>query len=81
MCLYKIRKLTAYDEQQRLDFTPCTEHEGAILQNVWILDEAHFNMDGVVSKHNVHFWSAENPHLLIRKVHYADKFIMWAHIK
>jgi hypothetical protein len=32
-------------------------------------------MDGVVNKHNVHFWAAENPHMFIGKVHYADKIL------
>jgi hypothetical protein len=37
-------------------------------KNVWFLDEEHFNMAGIVNKHNVHFWAAENPHMFIKKV-------------
>jgi hypothetical protein len=40
------------------------------------LDEAHFSMDGVLNKHNAHFWTAENPHIFIRKVHYLAENVM-----
>jgi hypothetical protein len=40
------------------------DHDEDFIHNLWMSDEAHFHLDGFVSKQNFRCLSEENPHQL-----------------
>jgi hypothetical protein len=44
------------------DFQIFLENIAAVLQSIWFSDEAHFHLNGHVSKWNMHLWASEHPH-------------------
>lgn len=65
------------DFNRRLDYCHwmlgmIRENREFLFQILWT-DEATFNSDGRVNRHNMHYWSAENPHWL-REVQHQGRW-------
>jgi hypothetical protein len=45
--------------------------------NIFFSDEAAFHLNGLVNKHNVRYWSEENPHVTIKTVMQSPKINVW----
>ncbi|GBN28516.1 hypothetical protein AVEN_259046-1 [Araneus ventricosus] len=48
--------------------------------NIWFSDEAYFNLDGFVNKHNWRIWETENPLIAVPSCLYSPKVKVWAAI-
>jgi hypothetical protein len=46
-------------------------------KNIFFSDEATFHLNGLVNKHNVRYWSEENPHATIETVMQSPKLNVW----
>ena len=55
------------DEDRRLQFCQIMKHnlenDPAYLRKLTFSDECNFHLNGTVNKHNLHYWSTENPHI------------------
>ncbi|CAF3252739.1 unnamed protein product [Rotaria sp. Silwood2] len=52
-----------------------TDHKNK--KNVFFSDEATFHLHGFVDKHNIRYWSEENPHATIETVMQSPKLNVW----
>ena len=46
-------------------------------KHLFMSDEAHFYLDGMVSKQNCRFWGSENPHATMQHDPYAPHITVW----
>jgi hypothetical protein len=53
----KARKVDFYGDLMML-----LEDNAAVLQSIWLSDEAHFHLSGFVNKQNMRVWASEHPH-------------------
>lgn len=49
-----------------------------IINNIWWSDEATFNLDGTVNRHNCRYWAKENPHVVNVKRMKSTGISVWA---
>ncbi|CAM4845930.1 unnamed protein product [Rotaria magnacalcarata] len=75
-----VQKLYEEDMQDRVEMCktliPMLE-DNHIQQNLFFSDEATFYLNGLVSKHNVRYWSETNPHVTIETVMKSPKLNVW----
>ena len=74
-----VQTLNEGDYQQRLAYSELMleiieEHEDVI---VMISDEAHFNLNGSVSKQNFRYWAPQNPHEVHERPLHGLKVTVW----
>ena len=48
-----------------------------LAKNIIFSDEAHFDLDGYVSKQNCRIWFTENPHAYIEKPTHSKRITVW----
>ena len=44
-----------------------------LVNNIWMSDEAHFQISGFVNKQNLRFWSQANPRALHEKLLHSQQ--------
>ena len=66
-----VHKLHPGDPERRMDFlaifSNLLEQDQNVLSKILWSDECRFNNNGVVNRHNCHYWSQNNPHWIIEK--------------
>lgn len=80
-----VHKLNEDDFDRRVEF--CEDMMGRIVEdpflpsNIAFTDEATFQLDGTLNRHNCRYWSDENPHWMREdKSQYPQKLNVWAGI-
>ena len=48
-----------------------------VLDGLWMSDEAHFFLDGYVSKQNCRYWSEEHPHISVEHEQFPSHVTVW----
>ena len=64
----------AQDMLERFDGDPY------LLENLFFSDEAHFHLHGGVNRHNMRYWSDQNPHWYAEEPLHSPKVTVWAGI-
>ncbi|CAF1503241.1 unnamed protein product [Adineta ricciae] len=84
---YKPRLLQAlneYDPDQRVEFCEwiinSTEEDLTVLDQILWTDEAIFQINGRVNRHNCVYWSDSNPHLIIEEELNVPRVAVWGGI-
>jgi len=78
--LQVVHALSNQDREMRLQF--CRQFVGILTENpdlpnkLLMSDKAHFHLHGTVNKQNFRYWSAANPHKLLRAT-YDPKVTVW----
>jgi hypothetical protein len=62
-----------------MDFNAFLEREPDITGKICFSDEAHYNLDGYVNKHNARFEALENPHALADNSLHAQRSLCGVH--
>lgn len=77
--LEMVQKLNARDYLQRLNFAQAmlALYEQDANMMVAMSDEAHFHLNGAVSKQNYRYWTAENPSRLHETLLHSPKVTVW----
>lgn len=79
-----VQELFDADEDRRMEF--CTfimekmETDDSFHHKILFSDEAIFYLDGSVNKHNLHYYSIENPHLVLPHTIKTKGLTVWAMI-
>ncbi len=75
-----VQQLYEEDTQDRVDMCktliPMLQDK-SIQENIFFSDEATFYLHGLVNKHNVRYWSEDNPHATIETVMNSPKLNVW----
>lgn len=75
-----VQQLYEEDLQDRIDMCetmiPMLENE-KVHDNIFFSDEATFYLRGLVNKHNVRYWSEDNPHATLETVLNSPKLNVW----
>ena len=70
------------DSDRRNEFCEVMEnrfqHDPALLRKLAFSDECVFSLKGHVNKHNVHFWSHDNPHERFHDPGKTPTLTVWA---
>lgn len=79
-----VQELSDDDHDRRLEFCQWlsqqrVQHPDFQLRIVFS-DEAVFHVNGTVNKHNLHYWSRENPKVFVEKPHDRRSVTVWAMI-
>lgn len=79
-----VQELSDDDHDRRLEFcqwilNSSLQHPQFHLRIVFS-DEAVFHVNGTVNKHNLHYWSTENPKAFVEKLHDRRSVTVWAMI-
>lgn len=65
---HKVQRLHEGDSERRVNFCHwylnLLEQENEPVNVIWT-DEAHISSDGIVNRYNKHYWSEQNPHLVM----------------
>lgn len=83
--VHLVHKLNEDDFDRRVEF--CEDMMARIIENpnlpsnIVFSDEATFQLDGTLNRHNCRYWAAENPHWMREdKSQYPQKLNVWAGI-
>lgn len=78
------QKLKRGDKTKRLAFCSWflqkVDSSHSFINLLWMSDEAHFHLDGTLSKQNCRYWSEENPHVTVDKDLYPAYLSVWCAI-
>jgi hypothetical protein len=50
------------------------------IDNLWMSDEAHFQLSGVVNKQNCRYWSPQNLNELHEKPLHSERVTLWCSV-
>ena len=79
-----VQELSDDDHDQRLEFcqwiSQQRDHHSQFHLRIVFSDEAVFHVNGTVNKHNLHYWSSENPKVFVEKLHDRRSVTVWAMI-
>lgn len=73
--VHLVQALRPNDYERRLEFiaflTTQLNEDPRFLEKIMWSDESRFHNNGIVNRHNIHYWSVENPHW-IRETHFQN---------
>lgn len=76
-----VQKLTDRDKQSRVEFCQrfleLSNEEPDIAQHLFMSDEAHFTLHGLVNKQNFRYWATENPCEIYERPLHSPKVTVW----
>ena len=76
------QELVDGDDDRRRQFCEVMQNrftnDPSFLRKLTFSDECVFHLNGQVNKHNVHFWSTDNPHIRFRDPGQAPSVTVWA---
>ena len=77
-----VQELSDDDHDRRLEFcqwiTSRLEHQPNFHLLIVFSDEAVFHVNGSVNKHNLHYWTTDNPHVFVEKPQDRRSVTVWA---
>jgi hypothetical protein len=56
------QELHGEDFQKRTEFCNFIQRQNGVYSHILFSDEATFRSDSIVNRHNMHYWSVDNPH-------------------
>src|SRR5207253_643667 len=75
--LQQVQAMLPADQQLRVDFCNAMllqmNERPDFLQTVLWTDESQFNHDGIINRHNQHYWAGSNPHWT-RETHHHQRW-------
>ena len=77
----QVQQLSEDDYDRRMEFCQWVvdkQHDQADFHHqILFSDEAVFHVNGVVNRHNLHYWSQENPHEKMEKFQNRESVTIW----
>jgi hypothetical protein len=68
------QELHGEDFQKRTEFCNFIQRQNGVYSHILFSDEATFRSDSIVNRHNMHYWSIDNPHW----VRHVDYQVRWS---
>jgi hypothetical protein len=68
------QELHGEDFQKRTEFCNFIQRQNGVYSHILFSDEATFRSDSIVNRHNMHYWSIDNPHW-VRHVDYQVSMV------
>jgi len=72
-----MQELKPQDYESRMEFGRWFYHNLAMIPNIMWSDEAHFHLDGEISRYHCRIWSENNPRQFLTKPLHPQKVSVW----
>jgi hypothetical protein len=69
------QELHGEDFQKRTEFCNFIQRQNGVYSHILFSNEATFGSDSIVNRHNMHYWSIDNPHWVR---HVVDHQVRWS---